>query len=115
MGKLLGSVLMFMVMAAPAQAQTWVERPNADDFAQHYPDWALSFGVEGRTVLHCEVRMDGFLTNCVVEEETPAGWGFGAAGLRLTEKFRAAPTTADGQQIRGASVRIPIRFVLADY
>lgn len=100
-------------MSAPASAQNWVERPSADDFERYYPAWALWFGVEGRARLQCTVAVGGQLTECSVLEETPAGWGFGAAAIRLTRHFRAADAMADGRSMIGARVSIPIRFQIA--
>ncbi|MGD9813950.1 MAG: TonB family protein [Hyphomonadaceae bacterium] len=104
-----------LLMGAPVSAQTWVERPAAEDFERYYPAWALWFGVEGRVRLQCVVGAGGEMTDCRVLEETPAGWGFGAAALRLTQHFRASETMADGRSMIGGRINIPIRFqVTAD-
>lgn len=75
-------------MGAPVSAQTWVERPAAEDFERYYPAWALWFGVEGRVRLQCVVGAGGEMTECHVLEETPAGWGFGAAAHATFPRLR---------------------------
>ena len=89
----------------------WVERPDAQDFARNYPRRAMDESVSGRALLDCLVASDGLLT-CAVVSETPEGYGFGEAALRVARSFRMAPQTRDGVPTAGGRVRVPIRWNL---
>ena len=91
------------------QDYTWLERPDARDFARYYPVAALEAGRPGHVVLICTVAADGAV-NCTIGYEGPQGWGFGEAALRVSRHFRMAPETKDGTSTAGATVRVPIRF-----
>ncbi len=91
---------------------TWLERPNARDFARYYPERALERGQEGRVNLACIVAADGRIA-CTVTSEDPQGWGFGAAALQISRSFRMAPATRDGAATSGGRVNVPIRFNVA--
>lgn len=87
---------------------TWVERPR--DLARYYPDRARLRGVEGEALLDCRVDVFGALA-CRVERETPAGWGFGEAALRIAADHRMAPATRDGLPVEGRyRMRVPFNL-----
>jgi periplasmic protein TonB len=74
--------------AGAADAQTWAQRPTAEEFQREYPPEALEAGVEAVVVLHCLSMGDGRLSACVPISEEPAGWGFANAALRLSRLYR---------------------------
>ncbi|USQ94233.1 energy transducer TonB [Caulobacter sp. RL271] len=90
--------------------QIWARRPSTEDFQRNYPDRAQRMEISGRAVLSCMLDERGLLTNCAVVEETPAGYGFGEAALRLSRLFRAKPRTLDGQTVGGTTVPVTLSF-----
>ena len=90
----------------------WIKRPGANEFARFYPDRAQRMEQEGSATITCAVTAAGSLTGCRLVRETPDGFGFGAATLKLAQYFKMSPRTVDGQPVEGGQVTIPIRFSL---
>ena len=86
----------------------WRHRPT--DLDRFYPARALQRGMEGRAVLDCRVSATGALS-CVVVSETPAGWGFGQAALRIAGEYAMEPAMRDGQPTVGR-YRMNVPFTL---
>jgi protein TonB len=93
------------------QHPDWL-RPADSGQLRFYPPKALEAGIQGRAVIECVVTGDGGLAQCVVIEETPAGYGFGEATIRVAAQFRMKPVSYDGEQTAGRRVRVPLRWAL---
>jgi hypothetical protein len=51
----------------------------------------------------------GVLRNCVVTQETPPGFGFGEAALKVAPKFVILPIDP-ALSIDGRKIRLPVNF-----
>ena len=90
----------------------WVRMPSADQMERFYPKAAVERELNGSATLRCTVTLEGTLTGCAVQSETPAGVGFGESAVKLSRFFRMSPKTVDGQPVAGAVVTVPIGFRL---
>lgn len=82
----------------------WAAPPEAELASDLFPGFAGFLGVSGRANLTCSISEDGPPFRCRVDEEIPAGLGFGAAArlVAASGQIRAArrngePTPADIQ------------------
>ncbi len=90
----------------------WAARgPAPSAFRRVYPEGAKAAGLQGLVHLRCTVET-ALTFACDVEQETPAGHGFGAAALELSREFAVKADYPNAAP--GAVVRLPIRFVLED-
>jgi protein TonB len=86
----------------------WLARPPSPE--RFYPRAAFMRGVEGRVTLACFVELDGRLS-CTIEEEAPAGQGFGEAALAIARAHVMQPAAIDGAPVR-ARYRMVVPFSL---
>jgi len=101
-----------MRQPAPAAQITnpdWLRKPSPDDISRYYPKRAQEDDVGGRVRVQCRLANDGVLSDCVALSETPAGYGFGEAGVNVATRFQMRPGTRDGQPIAGQII-VPIVF-----
>jgi protein TonB len=121
MGAAIALVLGLLAQAAPAadtapsdadlrNSPGWLATPSQDDLQAAYPEAARRQKVRGAVVIDCTLDANGRLTACQSVEETPAGYGFGTAALRLAVRFRMTPLYPDGQSVAGGHVKVPIHF-----
>ena len=98
---------------APAPIVTrphWLRVPSGGDLAKFYPARAIERGKTGEVSLACLVRVDGTLA-CRVAGETPAGWGFGAAAMRISQRYQMEPATRDGAPVEARyTLRVPFEL-----
>ena len=116
-GLLVAAAAVLLIAAAPVmapgteadRAPGWLVKPDGERIARFYPDRAMREGVEGRVVIACTVETDTRLHDCRIEAETPAGYGFGAAALKLSDEMRLAPAIRNGVPVE-AAVKVPLAF-----
>jgi TonB family protein len=88
----------------------WLATPAGRDLLDVYPPAAMQQGLQGYAVLDCVFLDTGRIGDCQVIQETPGGSGFGAAALRLVDRYRYDPVVhADLIGTRG---RQTVRFLL---
>ena len=107
-GLMMASALAGGAAGEPIQAgrqHHWARVPNGDDMARTYPRAAEDHGVSrGKATLRCKLTDNGYLTACSVVSESPEGFGFGAAALRLADRFRLK------DEAEGSEIDIPITW-----
>jgi TonB family protein len=62
----------------------------------NYPAAALNAGVTGVVMVACTVTETRELRDCRAARETPTGWGFGEAAVRMHQNVRVPPATPSG-------------------
>ncbi|MBU6407779.1 MAG: energy transducer TonB [Alphaproteobacteria bacterium] len=88
-----------------------VRAPSGEAMADYYPRRAFRERVEAQVAIQCNVIRSGRLTDCRVSRESPAGFGFGEATIRMAqETFRAPQRTRDGRPTEGAEFRATVRW-----
>lgn len=86
----------------------WRMKPKAADIATIYPPKAQREEKAGWAIVECQTQASGDLTDCRVLGEAPADYGFGAAAMKLTPKFKLDPGNNDPAELAGGVVAIPI-------
>jgi TonB family protein len=85
----------------------WAEQPDAATLAVAQPRIAAVLGLNGLARLTCKVAASGELTDCGLDEEAPAGLGFGQAALKVTPAYRLNPIQLSaGAAGRRTTVRV---------
>lgn len=111
MSPLLIFAIAFFAASEPSQPTPASETRSIHPDADYYPERALRLEKEGRVLLSCEVSSEGFLSNCIVIEETPKDFGFGEAAIRRSAYFKMLPPRG-GTNVSGTRVQIPVDFTL---
>lgn len=88
------------------QGPNYIRLTRGDALSTYYPVGALQRGVQGRTVMECGATSDGHVADCLITEEDPKGFGFGAAALSVAKYYRVRGMCP------GAKVVIPINWRL---
>ena len=92
------------------QNPDWAAIPSAAEIGQVIPEIAWRKHISGHVDLTCLVAVSGLAQDCQVRSETPPGYGFGDAALKLSRVFRFIPMRRDGVPIPGGRIEVPIAF-----
>ena len=92
-------------------AAKWSKFPSSDNFADFYPPRAQDDEVEGSATIECTVVSAAGNVKCSVLSEAPAGYGFGAAAVKVIEKYGRADTSSGAVEV-GSRMKITSRFQL---
>jgi len=85
---------------------------NSNEILAFVPPEARRQRRAGRSAVNCVIRADTRLEGCRVVDESPGGFGFGDAAVRVAEthfRFRP-PTTASGRPVEGFRVTVTVNF-----
>ena len=120
-GVLIASATAPTAQPAPSTAATsqdreltsplWSRVPGANAADQFYPNRADREQVPGHAVVRCRVGRDGYLSLCETVQETPPGYGFGAAAMMLSRYYRLKTDPPKGSEIAGKFVRFETEFI----
>ncbi|MGH6992870.1 MAG: energy transducer TonB, partial [Caulobacteraceae bacterium] len=90
----------------------FLSAPSTADLLAAIPASAAQDGISGEADLACRADEAGYLTDCRVVSEEPAGMGFGEAALTLSPRYRLAPVSEAGVRVACREVEIPVQFSL---
>ncbi|WP_374467895.1 TonB family protein [Phenylobacterium sp.] len=102
----------------PIWEPIWADRPNPGAVIAATPMVAKLMGLGGQVRLRCRVTRNGVLEDCRAVAEAPAGLGFAAAAVRLSQAYRLSPTQAAGGaagQTMGLDIVFPALIPRAAY
>lgn len=86
-------------------------QPSKAEIKAAYPPSALTRKITGKAELSCLITPEKTLTDCRVDQEIPAGEGFGPAALTLADRYRLQATDELGRDVVGRRDRIEITFL----
>src|SRR4051812_30406832 len=90
------TIILLLAVTGPTAAQEltqsrWAREPTAGELLAVFPVDAMRSRQDGTAVLRCSVARNAPLPkDCAVIGETPAGAGFGAAALAVSDRYRLA-------------------------
>jgi hypothetical protein len=94
------------------EGANWVGPRTAPPDQAYAPSEAMRHNIEGWAMLLCVAGEGQMATHCVPLAETPPGWGFGDAAMRMRNNLRGADTHSFGGHVPkvGESFKIPVVF-----
>jgi TonB family protein len=84
--------------------------PKAAGPTHFYPEAAQRKEVTGAALMICRVQPDESVASCAVARESPPGFGFGEAAIKMAPLMRIGPRIVDGQEFRDDYRVIPTNF-----
>jgi len=88
----------------------WRQAPSYSEVLAAYPAKARTEKVSGGVTLDCRIGKDGGISGCDPMQETPEGYGFGAAARALSRLFVTPTVDGVGKSIAGSRVHVRISF-----
>ena len=88
----------------------WTRRLSDEEVARVYPEEAQQTGREGDTQVSCRIEPDGHLADCALQSETPTGFGFGKATMKLVGVLQLDMNDGAAKTMAGGKINIPIKF-----
>lgn len=104
----------FAAIALSGSAAAGLVFVTSLDPSRYYPERAQGLHVEGKTTIKCTLPENGRLTDCVVLSESPAGYGFGDAAIKMVTRSRVDIKASGLQDLVGRQISIPVAFELTD-
>ncbi len=87
----------------------WAAEPSDDQLNQVRPQLGALLGLTGVVRMSCRVAEKGGLKACALDDESPAGFGYGAAALGLAEAYRLGAIQLSAYGV-GTSVTVRVGF-----
>lgn len=88
-----------------------IRRPNNGQIRDAHPREAMRQRISGVATINCRIQLDTTLDRCRIVRESPDGFGFGEAALRLgVQIYRFRPPTIDGVPQDDQGVTFTIEF-----
>ena len=117
-GFILTAILLGLPVAASAQELPPLTgrdvalnmKPTAPE--RFFPEAAQKANVEGEATALCTISRKGDLTDCQVTQETPLGYQFGDAVVRVAGGMRVSAKTKDGSPTEGRRFQLHMYFRL---
>lgn len=100
------AVLNHRVLTQP----TWAAAPTAAQTAAAYPARAARDGAIGAASVRCYIQDDYRLKRCLIVNEEPRGYAFGAAARTLADHFVLEPPAGLEEQVKGIEVSYTVAF-----
>jgi hypothetical protein len=100
------------VAAAPANfvRSKIIRRPPREALAKLFPEAASRAGVSGVATASCVVSASTQLEHCKIVSESPQGYGFGDALLKILTLYRVRPPTLNGQPLANDGFALQFSF-----
>jgi TonB family protein len=99
--------------SAPPAVPMWISAPAPADIADLYPDRAQRMEKAGEATVSCAIQATGRLGDCAILDESPPGWDFGYAAIKIaTYRYRISTVDKHGKDIVGRRMILPVTFQL---
>ncbi len=79
-----------------------LRQPTQAEMRSVHPPRALSQNIAGRATMSCTATVEGVLSDCMTQSESPPGQRFGQAAVALAPRYRVSPRTIDGQPVESS-------------